>query len=91
MEEFILNTVIPWLISFVQNNPNVAPIFTVIVMIQGVARLILKPIMVGIKAFVAETESKEDDKKLEEVMQTKWYKVIAFIFDYILSLKLPTK
>lgn len=60
-----------------------------IVTIIGTARLVFKPIMVAIEQIVSSTPSQEDDKKLEEVKESTWYKYLVFALDWFASIKLP--
>lgn len=57
---------------------------------MGTLRMIFKPIMSGIQAVVSLTPTVKDDTILADVLNSKVYKTIVFIFDYVASLKLPT-
>lgn len=65
------------------------PVLSTILAIIGGFRVIFKPLMTYIEAKVAESPSKEDDKKLEAVEKSGLYKAVAFILDYTASIKLP--
>lgn len=54
-----------------------------------VFRLVFKPLFAIIGKYVELTIEEDDDKKLHKFMQTKTYKMLAFLADYIASVKLP--
>ena len=56
----------------------------------GTARLVFKPIMAAIESIVAQTPSKDDDKKLEEVKASQWYYWLVFTLDWFASIKFPS-
>ncbi len=62
-----------------------------VVSIMGMARLILKPLMVFLHDVVVVTETQKDDDFLKEVEASKIYKAIVFVLDYVFSLKLKKK
>jgi hypothetical protein len=72
-------------LGLLQANPAVASCLASI----GLARLIFKPIMIGVEAYVSQSPSKSDDEKLAKVKANKFYKAFAFILDYAASIKLP--
>lgn len=55
----------------------------------GTARLIFKPIMTAIESIVAATDTKEDDKRLEEIKKSKVYYWLLYFLDYFASIKAP--
>lgn len=58
------------------------------VFIMGLARLFAKPVFQAYISYVESTPGKEDDQRLAKWMNSWWYKVVAFLFDYLLSVKL---
>ena len=67
--------------------PAVIMIFTV----MGALRMAMKPIMSMIQIYVDATPSKEDDGLVEKIKGHKAYKMIAYILDWLASVKLPKK
>jgi hypothetical protein len=68
-----------------------------LVMVMGFARLLAKPISGWLQgmfsklaAFVERTPETDDDEWLRRVLASVPYRVLAFIVDLILSVKLPT-
>ena len=60
-----------------------------IVSFMGSFRLIFKPLMGVIDVVVKLTPSKSDDNLVQEIEESKIYKSIKFIVDWIASIKLP--
>lgn len=60
-----------------------------LVSFMGVMRLIFKPLFTFLVAVVKATPSEADDRWLETVQTSKAYNVIAFLLDYLASIKLP--
>ena len=60
-----------------------------IISIIGTLRLLIKPAMSLIEAVVLITPSKKDDKLPEEIRQSKAYKIVVFVLDWMASIKLP--
>lgn len=87
MEDFFLNTVGTWLISFFQSNPA----FASILMFLGMIRLCVKPAMTILQAYVKWTPYDNDDKWLASVEESKAYKLFIYLLDWILSVKVPKK
>jgi len=52
-------------------------------------RLIFKPAMVFLQAFVAITPTSKDNDVLNAVLNSKVYKAIVFLIDLATSIKLP--
>lgn len=65
------------------------PMVLQILVIMGLSRSILKPIMVAAKEIVGVTPTKKDDELLTKVEGSKAYSMLVFVLDYIFSLKLP--
>ena len=60
-----------------------------ILMIMGLARLCMKPLMTSLGEIVKITPSEKDDAFLNKVLASQWYKGICFVLDFVLSIKLP--
>lgn len=59
------------------------------IMIMGLARLCMKPIMTAVGEIVKITPSAKDDAFLDKVLVNPWYKGVCFVLDFVLSIKLP--
>lgn len=57
--------------------------------IIGSLRLVVKPIMGLIEAYVLITPSKEDDLLPAKIKENKAYKSLVYLLDWFASLKLP--
>jgi len=66
------------------------PIVASVVAVVGTLRLIIKPIMVAAQAVVDATPSEKDNKVVKKVEESKFYKFLMFILDYVASVK-PVK
>lgn len=66
-----------------------SPLLSMILMVMGGLRLVLKPIMAYYEKKVAESPDKADDEKLAKMKEAGWYKALAFVLDYAASVKLP--
>lgn len=60
-------------------------------LIMGSARVVMKPLVALVQLIVKETPSQDDDKWLAKVMDSKTYKTVCFVLDWVVSLKLPRK
>lgn len=87
MQDFFLNTVGTWVLSFISSNPA----FASVIMVIGFLRLAIKPVMTLLQAYVKLTPYDNDDRWLAGVEQSKGYKLIVYLMDWILSVKLPEK
>jgi hypothetical protein len=59
-----------------------------IITIIGSLRLLLKPLMGLLEAFVTITPSKTDDLLPEKIKDNKVYKSVVYLLDWLASLKL---
>lgn len=66
------------------------PVVQNIVAIMIMCRIVFKTAFTIAEKYVELTVSKEDDKKLHQIMDTKYYKAIVFLVDLLASVKLPT-
>lgn len=57
--------------------------------IIGSLRLIIKPLMGLIEAYVLITPNKEDDLLPAKIKENKVYKSVVYLLDWFASLKLP--
>jgi hypothetical protein len=62
-----------------------------VITIIGSLRLLIKPVMGLIEAYVLITPSKEDDLFPAKIKDNKIYKSIVYLLDWLASLKLPKK
>lgn len=61
------------------------------VLAVGALRLLMKPMMEGLKKFTEATPWPQDDELLARVLNSKAWGVFAFVLDWIGSIKLPKK
>lgn len=66
-----------------------APWLGSILLVIGGLRVILKPIMSVLLAYVQYTPSQDDDSKLSAFMDGKLYKTLSYALDWLASIKLP--
>jgi hypothetical protein len=59
-----------------------------IITIVGSLRLLIKPLMGVLEAFVTITPSKTDDLLPEKIKENKIYKSVVYLLDWLASLKL---
>jgi len=62
-------------------------IFTILAVV-GVARMVLKPLMSFFHTYVKATKSLKDDKLYNKISNSKIYKGIIWVLDYLFSIKL---
>jgi hypothetical protein len=79
----IWEVVAPIIIDFGQNYP----IILSIVVIMGGARLIFKPVISGIRAYVTWTKTKSDDIILDKIEKSIPFKVLEYLLDWAFSVK----
>ena len=60
-----------------------------VIAIMVISRVVFKPIFAILGKYVELTIEEDDNKKLHKFMQTKTYKMMAFIVDMLASVKLP--
>lgn len=76
----------PFMAGFVEKYPVLGDIFAVML----ISRLVIKPLMSAMIAIAESTEVKFLDE-IAEFADSKIYKIIAFVLDWVFSLKLPKK
>lgn len=64
------------------------PVLASIIFVMGLMRLVFKPLMEIIHNVVATTESPKDDAVLAKIESSIPFKVLAFLVDYIGSIKI---
>lgn len=65
------------------------PMLLQVIIAMGTARMIFKPLMVFIQEVVNVTPSTKDNEFFEAMKANAIYKAIAFMLDYVGSIKLP--
>lgn len=58
---------------------------------MGFIGFVVKPVMKYLESYVVKTPEDWDNKALAAITDNKVYKVVAFVADWILRIKLPTK
>ena len=66
------------------------PILTTALMILGLLRLIIKPVMAAVTAHVQSTPDTTDDERLARTERSWWFRSLLFILDWGASIK-PVK
>lgn len=66
------------------------PMLQHVVAIMVICRIVFKPLFQILGKYVELTIEEEDDKKLHKIMNSKAYKMTAFIVDLTSSIKLPS-
>lgn len=79
MEQFILD--------LLMQNPKLGAVLSLV----GVARVVFKPLMTLIQTWVDETANKKDDEWFKKLLESKYYKALVWVMDYLLSVKMPKK
>jgi len=69
----------------------VAQALALLAMIIGSARMVMKPLREVLGVVVKLTKSEKDDMLLAKAEGSKALKLVAFLADFILSIKLPAK
>lgn len=65
------------------------PIVGVIFMYMGMSRSIFKLLFTFLQGVVDATPSTKDNEMLKKLQESKFYKGLAFVLDYLASIKLP--
>jgi hypothetical protein len=68
-----------------QNYPWIQHVVAVLI----VCRIVFKPLFAILSKYVELTVEEDDDVKLKKFMKSKTYKMLAFIVDLAMSIKLP--
>jgi len=73
----------PFIVSFAQSHPWLLSLLAIV----ATLRLVFKPIMSAVGAYVKSTASTGDDAMLEKVEHSAAFKVAAWLLDYLGSIK----
>lgn len=65
-----------------------APIVSSILMVVGIARLVIKPLLAIARSVVQATPSAADDAALDKVEQSSVLKGLLWALDYLFSIKI---
>jgi hypothetical protein len=76
--------IIDYLVSLLQSWPHV----NILLAIVGFLRVVIKPIMTGLKELAKTTATKADDQLLNEIEGSKFYHWLLYILDWFTSIKL---
>lgn len=79
------------LLPIIQGLVEKYPIIASIIFGVGVLRLAIKPLMAVLRAIADATPNEGDNKKLDEVEGSNFYKSLLFVLDWFTSIKLPPK
>ena len=82
-----MEQIVQFVLDLITSNPNLSVVLTVI----GFFRVIFKPLMTLIEKVVEATPTKSDDERLAKIKESKVYKGVAWVVDYLLPVKLPVK
>ena len=78
---------LPFLLNFAQQYPLAASVLAGMAMF----RVVMQPIFSALPNFVETTPWAWDNEVLNKIMSSKAYPVVAWLFDYLTSIKLPQK
>ncbi len=78
-----------WIIQLAISFLGANPILGTFLMVMGIMRVAMKPLMTLIQTIAANTETKADDVALDSFLNSPLYKAIAWFIDYVGSIKLP--
>ncbi len=83
-----MESVLEFIIPLIQSMSVKYPVIVSIIAVMGTLRIIFKPIMSVLHAYVESTETLKDDEKLAKAEASKYYKAIAWLVDFFASYKL---
>jgi len=89
--EQILEFLKPFIESLAGQHGIIAQVLAVLASVVGIARTLIKPIRDIAKEVEKLTKTTKDDELLAKVEGSKWVALIAWVVDYLLSIKLPAK
>ena len=78
-----------WIIQLAISFLGANPVLGTVLMIMGILRVAMKPLMGLIKSITDATETKVDDEAIDGFLASPLYKAIAWFIDYVGSIKLP--
>lgn len=62
-----------------------------VLLVVGVLRVVVKPVMAIAQSVVSLTPSQKDDELVQKILDSKVYKALVFTLDWLASIKLPKK
>ncbi|MBI5770898.1 MAG: hypothetical protein HZA93_24180 [Verrucomicrobia bacterium] len=74
----------PFIVTFAQNHPWLVSVLVVIASL----RVVFKPIVSVAEAYVRSTPTPDDDAMLEKVEHSRAFKIVAWLIDYLGSIKI---
>lgn len=77
--------ILQFLMWVVAKNPQIAAL----IVMMGTMRLMMKPIMTALKMIVDATPWELDDQWYAKIVDSKAYKAITWLLDYVGSIKMP--
>jgi hemolysin-activating ACP:hemolysin acyltransferase len=75
----------PTIEQFVASSPKLASVMV----FMGASRMFAKPVVTFIQEIVKLTPTLKDDQFLARVVESKGWRIFAWAFDYLTSIKLP--
>jgi hypothetical protein len=79
------------LLAFVQSSVDKYPWFATIVMVIGILRVVIKPLMSIARAIVEVTPNPKDNLKLDELEKGNVMKSLYYVLDWFASIKIGTQ
>ena len=67
------------------------PLVSSLLMVIGLLRLLVKPVMAYLHARAAATEETEDDARLDRIERSWWLRALLFALDWGASIKPPAR
>lgn len=81
MLDGIIQTILVWVSQY--------PIFATILMVVGVLRLVMKPLMSFLHEFVLATPGEGDNVLLDKIEKSPIFSTIMYVLDWLASIKFP--
>jgi hypothetical protein len=76
------------IIAIIQGFVDKYPVLASILLGMGIARAVFKPVFSILRTIVSATPSAKDDAVLDKVESSKAYKAVAYVLDYLASIKI---
>lgn len=86
-----MEAILLWIQPLLEGAAGQYGVIAQIIMIIGMLRVVMKPLMSLIQAVVQVTPSLADDSFLAKILEHKVYKAIVYLLDWSASVKLPKK
>ena len=74
---------VDYFVSILSQNPN----FNLFLASVGALRLVVKPLMSGLRLVANQTPTATDNKMLDEVEASNAYKSVLYVLDWLTSVK----